>query len=97
MTKLELATRLAEKANLSKADAIRAVKGFMEAMADAFAEKESIYMRGFGTFKIVVRAEKKARNIRKGTEVMIPQHLSVKFIPCDSLLNKMNPKGWKTR
>ena len=59
---MELATRLAEKADLSKADAIRAVEGFMEAMADAFAEKESIYMRGFGTFKIVVRAEKKARH-----------------------------------
>lgn len=90
MTKQELATRLAETANLQKSEALRAVEGMIEVMSEAFAHKDSIFLRGFGTYKIVTRKEKKARDIGRAKEVMIPEHLTVKFSPSDTLLHKMN-------
>lgn len=90
MKKKELAARLAETTGLSKSDAIRAVEGIMDVMSEAFAKKDSVFLRGFGTLKVVHRAEKKARNIRLNCEVIIPAHLSVKFIPSPVLDKKMN-------
>lgn len=92
MTKKELATKLADIANLSKQEALRAVEGFMVVMGDAFTAKDSVYLRSFGTFKVVTRKAKKARDIHKQQEVMVPERLSVKFTPCDALTNKMNRK-----
>jgi DNA-binding protein HU-beta len=85
MTKNDLADKLVSNTNLTKSQAIEAIEGLMQATADAFKRGENIYLRGFGTFRIEQRAEKKARNISKGTCVHIPAHRVVKFIPCNKL------------
>lgn len=42
---------------------------------------KEIEIRGFGAFRIVHRKAKKARNIEAGTEIIIPAHKEVKFVP----------------
>jgi DNA-binding protein HU-beta len=33
-----------------------------------------VTFRGFGTFEAITRKTKKARNIQKGTEIIVPEH-----------------------
>lgn len=95
MTKNELAAKVAEAAGLQKLEALKAIEGVMQVMADTFAENENIYLRGFGTFKVVLRQAKVGRNIRRDTEVIVPAHHTVKFLPCSTLKEKVR-KGCKT-
>lgn len=43
--------------------------------------KESVYLRGFGTFAIKYRKENTARNITKNTTLKIPAHDILSFKP----------------
>ena len=85
MTKLEISRELAARTGLPLADAIRATEGIVDVLKEAFAEGSSVYLRGFGTFKIVGRKQKAARDIRNGVRIMVPAHNTVKFIPSVSL------------
>lgn len=85
MTKNDLADALVGKTTLTKSQALNAIEGLMEVTSEAFAKGENIYLRGFGTFRVVERKEKTARNISRGTSVTVPAHHTVKFIPSSEL------------
>ncbi len=89
MTKDELATKVAQKCGLSHSDALCAIEGMMTVMSGAFSSGENIYLRGFGTFKIVLRQAKNGRDISRNQEVSIPEHHAVKFIPCSRLKERV--------
>lgn len=89
MTKHELASKLAEEKGINKSAAIKAVEGMMEIMSGTFARKESVFLRGFGTFKIVMRKGKTARDITKGQPIVVPARYAVKFVPCNNLKRKI--------
>lgn len=93
MTKNELAAKVAEVAGMQKSEALRAVEGMMQVMGDTFSQAENIYLRGFGTFRVVMRQAKSGRNITRNTEVIIPAHRAVKFIPCPTLKEKVRKGG----
>lgn len=92
MTKQDLAKQLAEKANIniSVQQASDTIDTLMGIMYDAFIEGKSIYLRRFGTFKVVTRKPKRARNMYTGTSVMVPERTAVKFIPGKALKEAMN-------
>lgn len=91
MTKNELAQRMSSHTRLqSKSDALNSIEVFMEEVASALSLGESIYLRGFGTFQVVHREAKKGRDITRNTEVIIPAHNTVKFVPCNTLKRQMN-------
>lgn len=50
MTKSELISAVAEKANLSKKDAESAISAVTEAITEALAEGDKVSLVGFGTF-----------------------------------------------
>ena len=89
MTKQQLSAELAERTSLSRTQAMNAIDGLMEIMSETFAQGENIYLRGFGTFRVMGRKPKLARNISKGTFVTVPAHKTVKFIPCSSLKKRI--------
>jgi nucleoid DNA-binding protein len=66
MTKQELSTKTGVAPD--KLDRVFGVIG------EALAKGQIVTIRGFGTFQTVVRAEKKARNISTGEQVVIPAH-----------------------
>ena len=88
MTKLEIAQQLAERNRMPLADAIHAVDGITEIIGKAFAEGHSIFLRGFGTFRIVERKAKVVQNIKEKTSVQLPAHKTVKFTPSKLLTIK---------
>lgn len=89
MTKQELAFNLAERSSLNRSQAVDAIETLMDIMSDTFANGQSIFLRGFGTFKVLQRRPKLARNITLGTAVNVPARKVVKFIPCNELKNRV--------
>lgn len=83
MTKAEIATEIAKTTGLEKAAVVAVIENFMSVVKDSLAKGENVYLRGFGTFHIKQRAEKTARNITKGTTVIVPAHKIPAFKPAD--------------
>ena len=81
MTKDQLATKLAKRENITKLEAVSFLESTMEIIKDTMVAHEDIFLRGFGTFKSILRQAKVGQDILRGESVIIPEHHSVKFIP----------------
>ena len=90
MTKQDLAKDLARKAGISVQQAAIDIEALMGVMNNTFVEGKSVYLRGFGTFKVTKQKAKKARNISTGETVMVPERTTVKFIPAKTIKEAMN-------
>jgi len=62
MNKTEMITAIAEKAELSKKDAEKALTVFTNIVADTLVDGDKVSITGFGTFEVVERAERQGRN-----------------------------------
>ena len=90
MTKADIINNIAEKTGLPKKDIATTVEAFMGEIRTCMAEqKESVFLRGFGTFTIKHRAKKTARNISKNTTLVIEEHDIPAFKPAKSFVEKM--------
>ena len=85
MTKNEIALQISQSTTLTPIQAKEATDALFNALDNAFANHNDVLIRGFGTFKVVHRASKKARNIVAGTTVQIPAKDIVKFKPSNQL------------
>ncbi|NLY41040.1 MAG: HU family DNA-binding protein [Desulfovibrionales bacterium] len=81
MTKAELVGMMAEKANLTKADAERALKYFLDAVQETLVNEGKLTLTGFGTFTVEERQARDGRNPRTGEKLSIPACKVVKFRP----------------
>ena len=89
MTKKQLVDALADETGLQRATCLDAIEGLMTVMADAFADGESIYLRGLGTFRVHRTKEKVARDINRRRPVIVPPRLKLKFIPGNDLKKRL--------
>lgn len=72
MNKAELIAAVAEKSELTKKDAEKAVNALVSVISDALANNERVQLVGFGTFEVRERAERKGRNPQTKEEIIIP-------------------------
>ncbi|HZJ56702.1 MAG TPA: HU family DNA-binding protein [Clostridia bacterium] len=72
MNKAELISAVAEKSELTKKDAERAVNSMISVITETLAEGERVQLVGFGTFEVRDRAERKGRNPQTREEIIIP-------------------------
>ena len=79
MNKAELIDAMAASAGLSKADAKRALDGFVSATTSALAKGESLSLVGFGSFKISRRNARNGRNPKTGAVIQIAAKNLVDF------------------
>ena len=79
MTKTELVNIIAEKANLTKADAKNALAATLDAIAESLKKDEKVALVGFGTFSVVEKAEREGINPRTKEKIVIPARKVVKF------------------
>ena len=70
MNKTELVAAMAESADLSKKDAEKALKAFIEVVTDELKKDEKVQLVGFGTFEVRERKARQGRNPRKPGEVI---------------------------
>ncbi len=71
MNKAKLIDSVASAANLSKADAGRAVDAVVGAITSALSDGEQVSVVGFGTFSVKHRAARSGRNPRTGETIQI--------------------------
>lgn len=90
MNKSELVDRIAEKADLSKADAARAIDALLEGIVSALKEGDQVSLVGFGTFQAKERAARTGRNPKTGEEIRIAASRSASFKPGKALKDALN-------
>ena len=81
MTKAELVNRISEKTGTEKLITLTIIESMMKEIKNSIVSNESVFLRGFGTFKPKKRAEKTGRNIKKNTAIIIPAHYIPSFKP----------------
>lgn len=89
MTKADLVSKIAGDGGVTKAQAEKAVDGFVAAVSDALSSGEKVTLVGFGTFSVGERSEREGRNPRTGDKITIPASKVVKFKPGKSLSEKV--------
>lgn len=72
MNKTELIAAVAEKAEMTKADAGKAVEAIISAVTEAMAEGDKVQIANFGTFEVRERAARVGKNPRTKEEIEIP-------------------------
>lgn len=71
MNKSELIDAIATGADITKADAGRALDAALEAITNALKAGDQVTLVGFGTFQVKERAERTGRNPQTGKEITI--------------------------
>ena len=73
MIKSELIVRLAQKTNLSKSDAKKAVDTIFDEIIKALAEGNRVELRNFGILSLRTRKPRVGRNPKTGAKVQVIQ------------------------
>jgi DNA-binding protein HU-beta len=95
MTKAEIVGTIAEGAELTKAQADKAVSIFLNSIVDALKAGDKVTFVGFGTFSVNEKAARVGRNPQTGAEIKIPAKTAVKFKAGKALVEAVQPKKKK--
>ena len=90
MNKTELIAAVAERAELSKKDAEKAVKAFTDVVAEELVKGEKIQLVGFGIFEVSERKEREGRNPKSGEKMTISASRTPKFKAGKALKDQVN-------
>lgn len=90
MNKTELIAVVAEKAELSKKDAEKAIKAFTDAVSEELVKGGKIQLVGFGTFEVAERAAREGRNPKTGETMPIAASKTLKFKAGKALKDMVN-------
>jgi len=90
MNKSELIVALAQKAELSKKDAEKALAAFVEVVTEQLKAGEKVQLVGFGTFESKERPARTARNPRTGEEITIAASKTASFMVGKALKDGIN-------
>ena len=90
MNKTVLIAAVAEKAELSKKDAEKAVKAFTDVVSEELVNGGKIQLVGFGTFEVSERAAREGRNPKSGEVMNIPASETPKFKAGKALKDMVN-------
>ena len=72
MNKQELIAAIANRTELSKKDAEKALKAFTDVVAEELKKGEKVQLIGFGSFEVRDRAARTGKNPLTGEEMNIP-------------------------
>ena len=90
MNKTELISAIAEKAELSKKDADKALKAFVDVVGEELKKGEKVQLVGFGTFEVAERAAREGRNPQSGKPMKIKASKAPKFKAGKALKDMLN-------
>lgn len=90
MNKAELVAAIAEKTELSKKDAEKALKAFTEVVEAELKKGEKIQLVGFGTFEVTERKAREGYKPGTGEKIQIPASKAPKFKAGKALKDSIN-------
>ena len=90
MNKNELIAAVAEKADLTEAQAGEAIDAALEAITASLKAGDEVRLLGFGNFVVAQRKATTARNPQTGATVDVPASKAPKFKPGKALKDAVN-------
>ena len=90
MNRTEFVAAIAENAEISKKDAEKAVKAFIDVVAEELKKGEKVQLVGFGTFEVSERAAREGRNPQTGESMTIAASKAPKFKAGKALKDLVN-------
>ncbi len=90
MNKGDLINKVADSANLTKAQAGDALNAVLNAIAGAMKAGDKVTLIGFGTFSVSERPAREARNPQTGKTVKVAAKRVPKFKPGKELADSVN-------
>jgi DNA-binding protein HU-beta len=90
MNKAEFTSAVADDAELSKADAGRAVDAVIEVIKKALKKGDTVTLVGFGTFSVRKRAARQGRNPQTGDTIKIKASKNPAFKAGKALKDAVN-------
>jgi len=81
MNKNELAVQMVKDSSITKTVALNVIDAFVDIVTNEMKKDGKLTIVGFGTFKTIVKKQKKGRNPKTGAEIIIPKRKVVKFVP----------------
>ena len=92
MTKSDLVKEITAKTGAEKIEVERIIESLMASIISSMSHNKNVYLRSFGSFVVKKRAKKTARNISKGTTVIIPEHYVPTFKPAKEFVLEVKTK-----
>ena len=90
MNKTELVAAVAEQADISKKDAEKALKAFVDVVTEEMKKGEKVQLVGFGTFEVSERAAREGRSPQTGKTMKIEACKVPKFKAGKALKDAVN-------
>ena len=90
MNKTEFLAAVAEKAEISKKDSEKALKAFVDVVAEQLKAGDKVQLVGFGTFEVSERAAREGRNPQTGETMTIAACKAPKFKAGKALKDAIN-------
>ena len=90
MNKTEFIAAVAEKAEISKKDSEKALKAFVDVVAEQLKAGDKVQLVGFGTFEVSERAAREGRNHQTGETMTIAACKAPKFKAGKALKDAIN-------
>jgi DNA-binding protein HU-beta len=97
MNRLEFAQIIADKHDISKAEAARILATVTETIVATVKKGGTVGIVGFGTFKQVSRAARSGRNPSTGAKIKIAAAKLPKFVAGAGFKDAVDPKAAKRR
>ena len=90
MNKTELVAAVAEQADISKKDAEKVLKAFVDVVTEEMRKGEKVQLVGFGTFEVSERAAREGRKPQTGKTMKIEACKAPKFKAGKALKDAVN-------
>ena len=90
MNKTEFIAAVAEKAEISKKDSEKALKAFVDVVAEQLKAGDKVQLVGFGTFEVSERAAREGRDPQTGETMTIAACKAPKFKAGKALKDAIN-------
>jgi len=91
MVKSELVQKLCNMhPNILRKDIEKIVKTLIEEIIEALCKNKAVEIRGWGTFKTVIRKARVGRNPKNSQIIQVPEKKAIKWKMSKILYNKIN-------
>lgn len=92
LTKAEIVSKVAVAVGLTKIETEAVINGFIVAINESLKNGHEIEIRGLGSFRIIERQPRLARNPKTGGKVQLPKRRVPQFRPSKDLRKAVNVK-----
>lgn len=89
MTKADITGKVAMETGLPESTVKVVLEKCFKQIRKEMIDGNNVYIRGFGSFILKKRKQKTARNINKGTSIIVPAHNIPFFKPNKDFKNKV--------